>query len=106
MQKKDPTYKDVKEDTAWNMDKFNEYINSHYSAQMGIEENWTFNTLTVSVMIRFRSPKKSIHCKIPCLSREGCLHTPMNNCFAIFHLHSIDSQYSLLYFLSRQLLFF
>lgn len=58
MQKKDPTYKDVKEDTAWNMDKFNEYINSHYSAQMGIEENWTFNTLTVSVMIRFRSPKK------------------------------------------------
>ena len=48
VQKKDPNYKEVKEDTAWTMEKFNDYINKNYAADKGIEEDWTFNTLTVS----------------------------------------------------------
>jgi hypothetical protein len=47
VQKKDPTYKDVKEDTAWNMQKFNEYVNHHYREAKGLEEDWVFNSFTV-----------------------------------------------------------
>ena len=51
VQKKDPNYKDVKEDTAWSMDKFNEYINENLMADKGLEENWAYNTLTVCHII-------------------------------------------------------
>lgn len=50
VQKKDPNYKELKEDTAWSMDKFNAYINEHVrpNCPVEIEEDWVYNSFTVS----------------------------------------------------------
>ena len=48
VQKKDPNYKEVKEDTAWSMDKFNQYVNEQVAPHKEIEEDWVYNGLTVS----------------------------------------------------------
>ncbi|XP_064611036.1 uncharacterized protein LOC135475177 [Liolophura sinensis] len=68
IQKKDPQYQDVKEDTAWSMDKFNDYINEHVMSEKGIEENWVYNTLTKQmqkIMVHcFHAVKHKLQCKI------------------------------------------
>lgn len=48
IQKKDPMYKENKEETAWSMDRFNDYINKHVAPKKGLETDWVYNTLTVS----------------------------------------------------------
>jgi len=52
VQKKDPSYKDVKENTAWTMDKFNDYVNTHVRPDSPdkVEEDWVYNTFTVSLI--------------------------------------------------------
>ncbi|XP_070207310.1 protein polyglycylase TTLL10-like [Littorina saxatilis] len=68
VQKKDPTYKDVKEDTTWTMAKFNDYINKHCAEEKGLEEDWTYNTLTKHmqrIMLHcFNSVKHKLQCKL------------------------------------------
>lgn len=56
VQKKDPNYKDVKEDTAWSMDKFNQYINENVAPHKEMEQDWVYNTLTKQMQ------KIMIHC--------------------------------------------
>ncbi|XP_052760654.1 protein polyglycylase TTLL10-like isoform X2 [Mya arenaria] len=58
VQKKDPNYKQLKEDTAWTMDKFNDYVNSDIrpDCPVEIEENWVYNTFTKQMQ------KIMIHC--------------------------------------------
>ncbi|XP_064642143.1 uncharacterized protein LOC135496646 isoform X2 [Lineus longissimus] len=46
IQKKDPLYKDVKEDTVINMAQFNDYINEKHMEQKGLEKDWVKNTCT------------------------------------------------------------
>ncbi|XP_013402524.1 protein polyglycylase TTLL10 isoform X3 [Lingula anatina] len=46
IQKKDPSYQDVKEDTAWSMDKFNDYINENVAPHKDLEQNWVYTTFT------------------------------------------------------------
>ena len=48
IQKKAPQYSELKEDTAWSMDKFNKYINEKVASDKGIEKDWVYNSLTVS----------------------------------------------------------
>ena len=48
IQKKDPKYKEAKEDTAWSMDRFNDYINRKVAPVKGLEEDWVYGSLTVS----------------------------------------------------------
>ena len=47
IQKKDPSYKDVKEDTTWSMEKFNDYVNDNYQHTKGIERDWALTALPV-----------------------------------------------------------
>ena len=47
IQKKDPSYHDVKEDTVWTMQQMNDYINEAVAPQHGLEQDWVFNGLTV-----------------------------------------------------------
>ena len=47
IQKKDPSYHDVKEDTVWTMQQMNDYINDAVAPQHGLEQDWVFNGLTV-----------------------------------------------------------
>ncbi|XP_060575179.1 protein polyglycylase TTLL10-like isoform X2 [Ruditapes philippinarum] len=58
VQKKDPNYKEMKENTAWSMDKFNDYINQNIrpDCPVEIEEDWVYNTFTKQMQ------KIMIHC--------------------------------------------
>ncbi|CAF0708512.1 unnamed protein product [Brachionus calyciflorus] len=44
-QKKDPQYKEIKEDTTWSMDQFNEYINNEVAGTKGLPKDWVLNDL-------------------------------------------------------------
>ncbi|OWF40312.1 Protein polyglycylase TTLL10 [Mizuhopecten yessoensis] len=56
VQKKDPNYKENKEDSAWSMDKFNDYVNEKIKPQANLEQDWVYNTLTKQMQ------KIMIHC--------------------------------------------
>ncbi|XP_069113097.1 protein polyglycylase TTLL10-like [Argopecten irradians] len=56
VQKKDPNYKETKEDSVWSMDKFNGYVNQHIKSQKNLEHDWVYNTLTKQMQ------KIMIHC--------------------------------------------
>ncbi|XP_052284509.1 uncharacterized protein LOC127880994 isoform X1 [Dreissena polymorpha] len=70
VQKKDPLYKDIKEDTAWTMDKFNDYVNEKVrpDCKVEIEEDWVYNTFTKQmqkIMIHcFNSVKHKLQSKV------------------------------------------
>lgn len=68
VQKKDPNYKDVKEDTAWNMEKFNDYINRQIVGDKGLEQDWVFGAMTKQmqrIMLHlFNSVKHKLQSKI------------------------------------------
>ena len=49
IQKKDANYKEVKETSAWSMEKFNEFVNEHYAESKGIEKDWVFKTMTKQI---------------------------------------------------------
>jgi hypothetical protein len=51
IQKRDPQYAAVKEETAWSMDRFNEYINEKVAPQKGLEKDWVYGHLTVCNML-------------------------------------------------------
>ncbi|GFO22072.1 protein polyglycylase ttll10-like isoform x1 [Plakobranchus ocellatus] len=68
VQKKDPMYKDYKEDTAWTMDKFNDYINDHVAKEKGLDKDWVYGYLTRQMqrisLHCFNSVKHKLQCKI------------------------------------------
>ncbi|XP_074655111.1 uncharacterized protein LOC141908801 [Tubulanus polymorphus] len=45
IQKKDPMYKEMKEDTVWSEERFNEYINEKVAPEKGLQKDWVFNVL-------------------------------------------------------------
>ena len=51
IQKRDPKYSEVKEDTAWSMDKFNDYINENVAPDKGLPQDWVYGHLDVSYNI-------------------------------------------------------
>ncbi|XP_059170579.1 uncharacterized protein LOC131952088 isoform X3 [Physella acuta] len=68
VQKKDPTYKDNKEDTAWTMDKLNDYVNETVAKDRNIEKDWVFGGLTKQMqritLHCFNSVKHKLQCKV------------------------------------------
>ncbi|XP_076472370.1 protein polyglycylase TTLL10-like isoform X2 [Babylonia areolata] len=68
IQKKDPSYQDVKETTAWSMHKFNDYVNQNYAAEKGVEQDWAFKTMTKQmqriVLHCFNSVKHKLDCRL------------------------------------------
>lgn len=46
-QKKDPQYKETKEDTTWTMEQFNDYINNEVAKSKGLPNDWILNEFTV-----------------------------------------------------------
>ena len=55
IQKRDPKYCEVKEETAWSMDRFNEYVNENVAALKGLPQDWVFGHLDVSYAFRQRT---------------------------------------------------
>lgn len=56
VQKKEPNFKDIKEDTIWSMEKFNDYFNEKVAAKAGVETDWVLNQLPKQMQ------KIMIHC--------------------------------------------
>lgn len=48
MQKKNPLYSQLKEDTVWSMESFNTYVNNKFRVAMGLPWDWVLGTFTVS----------------------------------------------------------
>lgn len=49
MQKKNPLYSQLKEDTVWSMESFNTYVNNRFRVAKGLPWDWVLGTFTVSV---------------------------------------------------------
>lgn len=41
-------YSALKEETVWQMDRFNSYINERFRVTKGLPKDWVFNGFTVS----------------------------------------------------------
>jgi hypothetical protein len=53
IQKRDPSYAVLKEDTVWNMEKFNNYFNENIAPTRNLAPDWVYTTLTVKVLATF-----------------------------------------------------
>ncbi|KFP08423.1 Protein polyglycylase TTLL10, partial [Calypte anna] len=47
MQKKNPLYRQLKEETIWRMEHFNSYVNEKFRKTNGLPKDWVFTVLTV-----------------------------------------------------------
>lgn len=48
VQKKNPLYSQLKEDTVWSMESFNTYVNNNFRVAKGLPWDWVLGTFTVS----------------------------------------------------------
>ena len=51
IQKRDPKYSEVKEETAWSMDRFNDYINGNVAPDKSLPKDWVYGNLDVSYVL-------------------------------------------------------
>ncbi|CAF1680194.1 unnamed protein product, partial [Adineta ricciae] len=70
MQKKDPKYYEHKEETAWTMDQFNEYINEHIAPNKNVEKDWVLNVLPKIIQRVMLNIIESIRMRLK--RRVGC----------------------------------
>ncbi|XP_038062248.1 probable beta-tubulin polyglutamylase [Patiria miniata] len=67
VQKKNPGYQDVKEDTVWSMERFNDHINV-MAKDKGLPKDWVLNQFTkrmTQIMTHcFNSVKNKLQCKL------------------------------------------
>ncbi|CAF3145895.1 unnamed protein product [Rotaria sp. Silwood2] len=70
MQKKDPKYYDIKEDTAWTMEQFNDYINKNIASSKNLEQDWVINTLPKIIQRIMLNVIESIRMRLK--RRVGC----------------------------------
>lgn len=47
MQKKNPLYSKLKEETVWSVERFNEYVNENFKAK-GLPKDWVNGAFAVS----------------------------------------------------------
>lgn len=53
MQKKNPLYSLLKEETVWSMEHFNTYINEIYMVPKGLPKDWALGPFAVSFFVYF-----------------------------------------------------
>lgn len=59
VQKKSPMYSHVKEETVWQMDRFNSYVNERFRHTRGLPKDWVFTAFTVSLQVCLRDAANS-----------------------------------------------
>ncbi|XP_066296558.1 protein polyglycylase TTLL10-like isoform X2 [Branchiostoma lanceolatum] len=68
IQKKDPNYEEVKDETVWSMEHLNDYINDTCADDKGLPQDWVFNGLTrrmKDIMLHcFHSVRHKIQCRL------------------------------------------
>ncbi|XP_078498494.1 inactive polyglycylase TTLL10 [Lissotriton helveticus] len=76
MQKKNPLYNELKEDTVWTMERFNNYVNDHFAAVKGLPPDWVLTSFTKrmqQIMFHcFMAVKSKLECKMGFFDLIGC----------------------------------
>ncbi|XP_063001524.1 inactive polyglycylase TTLL10 [Elgaria multicarinata webbii] len=76
VQKKSPIYSHVKEETVWQMERFNNYVNERFSHIKGLPKDWVFNGFTKKmkeIMLQcFLAVKSKLDCKLGYFDLIGC----------------------------------
>nr|XP_020637933.1 inactive polyglycylase TTLL10 isoform X2 [Pogona vitticeps] len=76
VQKKSPMYSHVKEETVWQMDRFNTYVNERFKQEKGLPKDWVFNGFTrrmKEIMLQcFLAVKSKLDCKLGYFDLIGC----------------------------------
>nr|XP_006823794.1 PREDICTED: centriolin-like [Saccoglossus kowalevskii] len=66
VQKKDPMYEEMKEETAWSMDKFNDYVNENLAEEKGLPENWIYGFFTKRMQAIMLNCTHAVRNKLQC----------------------------------------
>ncbi|KAM3922906.1 inactive polyglycylase TTLL10 [Leptodactylus fuscus] len=76
MQKKNPLYNELKEETVWSMERFNTYVNENFAESKGLPQDWALNSFTKrmqQIMIHcFLSVKSKLECRRGIFDLIGC----------------------------------
>ncbi|ROL46845.1 Protein polyglycylase TTLL10 [Anabarilius grahami] len=76
MQKKNPLYSLLKEETVWSMDRFNTYINETYMLSKGLPKDWALGPFAKRmqhiIMQCFQAVKAKLDCKLGYFDLIGC----------------------------------
>ncbi|XP_067422757.1 inactive polyglycylase TTLL10 [Emydura macquarii macquarii] len=76
MQKKNPLYSQLKEETVWRMERFNSYVNEKFRQAKGLPKDWVFTVFTKrmqQIMMQcFLAVKSKLDCKLGYFDLIGC----------------------------------
>ncbi|XP_077965646.1 uncharacterized protein LOC120333790 isoform X2 [Styela clava] len=76
MQKKNPLYQEIKDETVWSMDRFNEYVNKHHMDKNKLPQDWVHTVLRKrcqQIMLHcFQSVRHKLECKLGFFDMYGC----------------------------------
>ncbi|XP_050787855.1 inactive polyglycylase TTLL10 [Gopherus flavomarginatus] len=76
MQKKNPLYSQLKEETVWRMERFNSYVNDKFRQAKGLPKDWVFTMFTKrmqQIMMQcFLAVKSKLECKLGYFDLIGC----------------------------------
>ncbi|XP_072888603.1 protein polyglycylase TTLL10-like [Hemitrygon akajei] len=76
IQKKNPRYSDMREDTVWSMEHLNNYINEKYMQAKGLPKDWVFTVFAKrmqQIMAQcFSAVKGKLECKLGLFDLLGC----------------------------------
>ncbi|KAK7128876.1 hypothetical protein R3I94_017186 [Phoxinus phoxinus] len=76
MQKKNPLYSLLKEETVWSMERFNTYINETYMLSKGLPKDWALGPfakrMQTVIMQCFQAVKAKLDCKLGYFDLIGC----------------------------------
>ncbi|XP_054464586.1 protein polyglycylase TTLL10 [Anoplopoma fimbria] len=76
MQKKNPLYSQLKEDTVWSMESFNTYVNDRFRVAKGLPRDWVLGAFAKrmqQIMTQcFLAVKYKLHCRLGFFDLIGC----------------------------------
>ncbi|MEE6485042.1 hypothetical protein FKM82_014141 [Ascaphus truei] len=76
MQKKNPLYSELKEETVWGMERFNSYVNEKFAAAKGLPLDWVLSVFTKRMqqimMHCFLAVKSKLECRMGFFDLIGC----------------------------------
>ncbi|XP_039364968.1 inactive polyglycylase TTLL10 [Mauremys reevesii] len=76
MQKKNPLYSQLKEETVWRMERFNSYVNDKFRQAKALPKDWVFTVFTKrmqQIMMQcFLAVKSKLECKLGYFDLIGC----------------------------------
>ncbi|MBN3294667.1 TTL10 polyglycylase, partial [Polypterus senegalus] len=76
MQKKNPLYNELKEETVWSMERFNDYVNEKLRVANALPKDWVLTVFTKQMqdimMQCFLAVKSKLQCKLGYFDLIGC----------------------------------